>query len=138
MNTRPTAVTVIGWLWRVGGVLGIVISLPFAFWGQDLFAEYWPDVLLRLSSTALFLWAFFSSLLCFLVGNGMLKGQKWARTLAMAYCVVGTLIAAVLYIDNFLYWFNLMADLAFTAIMWLYLYRSQANAFFRSGEPTAG
>jgi hypothetical protein len=131
MKERPTAVTVIGWFWRVGGVIGMVVALPFALWGQDLFGEYWADALLRLSTTVLFLWAFFSSLLCLLFGNGILKGQNWARILALAYCVVATLIAAVLYEGNPLYWINLIGDAAFTLIMWFFLYRPYPTAFFR-------
>ena len=131
MTKRPTAVTVIGWYWRVGGVLGMVFSLPFALWGQDLFGQYWVDALLRLSSTVLFLVAFLSSLLCLLCGNGILKGQNWARILALAYCLVGTLIAAVMYQGHLLYWFNLIGDLAFTVIMWFFLYRPHATTFFQ-------
>jgi hypothetical protein len=38
MNKRPTAVTVIGWFWRVGGILGMAFALPLAHWGKDLYA----------------------------------------------------------------------------------------------------
>jgi hypothetical protein len=138
MVIRPKAVTVIGWLWRVCGVIGMVVALPFARWGKYLFGDYWADFLLRLNPTVLFLWAFCSSLLCLLVGNGILKGQKWARTLALAYCVVGTLIAALLFIDDFIFWFNLSGDLAFTAVMWFYLYRPHVTTYFQQGEPAAG
>ena len=130
MTKRPTAVTVIGWFWRVGGVVGMILALPFALWGPDLWGQYWPDALLQLSSTVLFLWAFVSSLLCLLFGSGILKGQNGARILALAYCVVATLIAAVMYQGNALYWINLVGDLVFTVTMWFFLYRPQANAFF--------
>ena len=56
MAQRPTSVTVIGWFWRVGGVVGMLIALPFALWGQDLFREVWVDWLLNLSPTVLFLY----------------------------------------------------------------------------------
>jgi hypothetical protein len=131
MTKRPTAVTVIGWLWRVGGILGMILALPFALWGQDLFGDYWTGTLLRLSPTFLFLWGFFSSLLCLLFGNGILKGRDWARVLALAYCVLATLIAAVMYQAQPFYWFNLIGDLAFTVIMWFFLYRPHSSAFFR-------
>ena len=135
MAHRPTAATVIGWLWRVGGVLGILFSLPFAIWGKELWGEYWPDALLSLSPAVLFLWCLLSSVLCLLAGNGILKGRNWARTLALAYCIVGTLIAAVLYQDTFIYWFNLIGDLAFAAVMWFFLFRPHMTAFFKGEEP---
>ena len=56
MIERPTAVTVIGWFWRIGGLLGMALALPFALWGKDLFGQYWTDALLRLNSSILFLW----------------------------------------------------------------------------------
>lgn len=138
MRERPTAVTVIGWFWRVGCALGMVLALPYALWGQDLFGEYWPDALLRLNSTVLFLWAFFSSLLGLLIGNGILKGKDGARILALAYCVFATVIGGVMYQANPLYWFNLIGNLAFTGIMWFFLYRPRATAFFNGEEPLSG
>jgi len=138
MTERPTAVTVIGWLWRVGGVLGMVFALPFALWGQDLFREYWADALLGLSPTVLFLWMFLSSLLCLLFGNGILLGRNWARILALAYCVLATLIAALIYQGFPLYWLNLTGDLAFTLIMWFFLFHPEATAFFKGEESQAG
>ena len=138
MKERPTAVMVIGWFWRVGGILGMIFALPFALWGQEWFSEYWAGALLRLSSTVLFLWAFLSSLLGLLLGNGLLKGRNWARMLSLAYCVVSTLIAAVMYQANPLYWINLVVDLAFIAIMWFFLFRPNANAFFNRGQAETG
>ena len=135
MTKRPTSVTVIGWFWRVGGVFGMVVALPFALWGRDLFDEYWADALLRLSPTVLFLWAFSSSLVGLLFGNGILKGQNWARIVGLAYCVGGTLIAALLYKSGPLYWVNLTGDLVFTVIMWLFLYHPRSTAFFRGEVP---
>jgi len=132
MADRPTAVKVIGWFLRIGGVLGMVLALPYALWGQELFAEYWAGFFLRLSPLVLFFWVFLSSLLCLLCGNGILKGRNWARNAALTYGVVGTLLAAMLYRGSPLYWPNLLGDVAFIVSMWFFLYRSQANAFFRS------
>ncbi|MGD2123305.1 MAG: hypothetical protein PVJ76_16250 [Gemmatimonadota bacterium] len=137
MTKRPTAVTVIGWFFRAGGILGMVFSLPLALWGRELFADYWPDALLQLSSTIYFLWGFLSSLLGLLLGNGLLKGRNWARTLTIVYCVVATLIGAALYQNNFLYWFNLVGNLAFTAVFWFFLYRPHVNAFLDGEEGLA-
>jgi hypothetical protein len=131
MSERPRVVTVIGWFWRVGGIIGLVLALPLALWGQGLFGEYWADFLLRISPTALFLWMLLSSLLCVLFGNGILKGRGWARTLALGYGVLATLIAGLLYRGNPLYWLNLIVDVVFTAIMWFFLYRPEATSFFK-------
>ena len=135
---RPTAVSVIGWFWRVAGAIGMIAAIPYALWGQDIFVEYWADALLRLSPTFLFFWAFLSSLLGFLMGNGILKGKDWARKMAVGYCLAATMIGAVFYKANFVYWVNLIGNLVFTAVMWFFLYRPKATAFFRGEEPLAG
>ena len=111
----------------------MVFALPFALWGEDLYGQYWVDALLRFGVPALFLMMFLFSLLCLLFGNGILKGQNWARILALAYCLVGTLIAALIYQGKPLYWLVLIGDLVFTVIMWFFLYRPDATDFF-TGE----
>jgi hypothetical protein len=45
--------------------------------------------------------------------------------------VVATVIAAVTYQGHPLFWFNLLGNLAFTVIMWFFLYRPHATAFFK-------
>ena len=134
MKERPTAVTVLGWYWRLGGILGMVLALPFSLWGKDLFGQYWIDAYLRLPSSVLFPLAFFISLLCLLIGNGILKGRNSARVFGLFYCIVGTWIAVTVYQGHPLYWVNLMGNLAFLVIMWFFLYRPHATAFFRGEE----
>jgi hypothetical protein len=131
MTRRPTAVTVIGWYWRVGGILGMVFALPYAIWGKELYGQYWVEALDQLSVPALFLITFFSSLICLLFGNGILKGRDWARVLCLAFCIVGSLIGALLYVGEPLFWVILIGDLAFTVILGFFLYRPAATAFFR-------
>lgn len=116
----------------------MVLALPLTLWGQDLFGHYWANTLLGLSPTVLFLWMFLSSLLCLLLGNGILKGRNWARTLTLAYCVAATLIAAAIDRTYPLYWLNLVGNLAFIVLMWFFLYRPQATAFFNGEEFQAG
>ncbi len=108
----------------------MVFALPLTIWGEDLFGQYWANALLGLNPRVLFLIMFVSSLLCLLFGNGILKGQNWARILALVYCVVATLIAAVIPQAYPLYWFNLIGNLVFTGIMWFFIYRPDATAFF--------
>jgi hypothetical protein len=135
MTERPSPVTVIGWLWTVSGGAGLAGALPYSYWGIDLFGDYWPCALLRLSPVVLFLIMLVCSLLCLSFGIGILKGQDWARVLSLAYCLVCTLAAAILYWGHALFWPILVVYLPFTAILWFYLYRPEANAFFRRTEP---
>ena len=116
----------------------MMASLPYALWGKDIFVEYWADALLHLSSTFLFLWAFLSSLLGLLIGHGVLKGKDGARKLAVGYCLVATVIGAVLYKATFVYWVNLMGNLAFTAVMWFFLFRRNATEFFGGEDSLVG
>ena len=109
----------------------MVLALPYAIWGKELYGQYWVEALHRLSTPALFLITFFSSLICLLFGNGILKGRDWARVLCLAFCIVGTLIGTLLYVGESLFWFILIGDAAFTVIMWYFLYRPAATAFFR-------
>ena len=112
----------------------MVLALPLALWGKDLFGQYWIDPYLPLPSSVLFLLAFLISLLCLLVGNRILKGRNSARVFGLFYCIVGTWIAALVYQGHPLYWMNLIGNLAFIVIMWFFLYRPDATAFFRGGE----
>ena len=109
----------------------MVFALPIALWGKDLYGQYWVDALLRFGVTVLFLLLFISNFLCLLLGNGILKGQNWARILALAYCFVGTLFAAVIYQGKPLYWLVLIGDLAFTLVMWFFLFRPHVTAHFK-------
>jgi hypothetical protein len=43
-----------------------------------------------------------------------------------------------LYKANSLYWINLIGDLAFTVVMWFFLYRPEATEFFKGEEVQAG
>ena len=115
----------------------MVLALPLAIWYQDLFGKYAVEGVQRLGTTVLFLWMFFSSLLGLLCGNGILKGQSWARILALAYCVVATLIGAVFYQGHPLNWSSITANVVFTVIMGFFLYRPDATAFFQ-GEMVFG
>lgn len=111
----------------------MVVALPFSLWGHEHFGEFWPNAYLQFPTSFLFLLMFGASLLCLLAGIGILKGQDWARILALAYCVIATLLVAVTYRGHPLYWFNLIGDMAFTVIMWFFLYRPHVSAFFEVG-----
>jgi hypothetical protein len=73
MNKQaPTSVRVIGWFWRVGGIGGMVLALPLALKGGEWWGSYWADSIRTLSPGVLFVWAFLASLICLLLGNGIL------------------------------------------------------------------
>jgi len=135
---RPTAVTMFGWFFKAGGALGMVLALPLAIWGRDLFVDYWAEPLQRLNSLSLFLWYFISSLLGMLLGHGILKGLTWARTLALAYCVVATVIGFLGYSDPQLARIGLISNLVFMAVMGFFLFFPPAAAFLRQEEQPVG
>jgi hypothetical protein len=131
---RPTAVTVIGWYWRVGGILGMVASLPLALWGEDFFGELSWNPYLGIPRTILFLWVFLASVISLLCGNGILKGRNWARVLTLVLCVAGTLIPLIVYPQHPLFWFHLVSNLAFIAMMWFFLFRPKSRPYFSGKE----
>jgi len=133
MTERPTAVTVIGWYLRVGGVVGMVLSIPLAIVGPELWGDFYPDAWLELPSSVQGFIGFVASLFCLLSGNGILRGQNWGRTLALIICGMSTL-AAVGHRSHPFYWFNLIGNLAFILMFWFFLFRSQSSAFFKGAE----
>lgn len=134
MTKRPTAITVIGWYWRVGGILGIGLSLPLALWGAELFEELYPGIYMGLPKAVIFVWAFLGSLLSLLCGNGILKGRNWGRVLALILCVLGTLVPLIVWPKHPMFWFHLVSNAGFTAIMGFFLFRPGATWYFRGEE----
>jgi hypothetical protein len=135
MTKRPRAVTVIGWFWRVGGILGLISALPFAFLGMEWFGDLASGPFWQLPPSLLFLYGLFVSLVFLVCGNGLLKGRNWSRVLGLATCIVTILIGLVWYEKTLLFWFNLIWDAGLTGIMWFFLYRPHATAFFRGEAP---
>ena len=134
MNKQsPTSVRVIGWFWRAGGIAGMIFALPLALKGKEWWGSYWADPIRSLSPTVLFVWAFLASLICLVLGNGILKGRDWARVSILAYCAASTLIGVAAYQHHPFIWFNAIANLTFTGFMGFFLYRSDSTAFFKGG-----
>jgi hypothetical protein len=50
-------------------------------------------------------------------------------------CIVATLIGLVWYEKTPFFWFNLVWNVGITGVMWFYLYRPHATAFFRGEAP---
>ena len=133
---RPTAVTVIGWYWKGGGILGMIGALPYSLAAPDLLGDYWGRPLRALGAPSLFVMAFVASFVCYLFGKGILTGRARARVAALIYCVVGivvgTLVWARTYPGDPLVWVNLVGSVVFTLAMWFFLYGSPANEYFRT------
>jgi len=134
MTERPTAVTVFGWFWRAGGILGMIVAWPLALRGPEWIGDIAKGPFWQLPPILLFLYAFLTSLLCFVCGNGLLKGRNWSRVLALVYCFGAILISFVWYEKTPLFWVSLFFNLAFTMIMWFYLFRPESKAFFAEAE----
>lgn len=112
----------------------MVLSWPLAYRGSGWLADLSPGFFWQLPPIFLFLYAFLTSLLCLVVGNGLLKGRNWSRVLAVAYCFAAIVISFVLYERTPLFWVSLIFNLAFTMIMWFFLFRPESNAFFAEAE----
>ncbi len=89
--------TVIGWYWKAGGVLGMIVALPYSLAGPDLLGDYWGRALRVLGSPSVFGMAFVASFVCYLFGKGILTGRTWARVSALIYCVVSTVVGTAVW-----------------------------------------
>lgn len=129
---RPAAVTFFGWFWTVGGLLGMVASWPLAQDGADWVGSFSPGPFWQMPSTFVFLYSFFASLIGLLFGNGLLRGRNWSRFLAVGYGLAGALISFMWWETTPLFWLNLFGNLAFTGVMWFFLFRPEAEAYFNN------
>jgi hypothetical protein len=134
MVKRPTAVSVFGWFWLVGGIVAIALSWPLAHHGKQWFGDAAPGPFWDFPVLFLFLYCFLVSCLCVVIGAGLLKGRNWARFLAMGYCFVALFMAFMWFDASALVFLNFFTDLAFTVIMGLYLFGPKAGAFFAGTE----
>ena len=137
MTERPTAVTVFGWFWRVGGIMGMIFAWPLAIRGREWLGDLATGPFWQLPPILLFLYCFLASLLGLVLGNGLLKGRNWSRVLALAYCFVAILLSFGWYEKTPLFWFNLLVNLVFTLVMWFFLFRPHVTAHFK-GEVLLG
>ncbi len=134
MTRRPKAVTLIGWYWTIAGGLGALYTLHRAISGRDLFGEnflegFWPF--------PVFVLVLISVVYAF-VGIGVLKGQNWAHILVVVLQFAGIAIRFLAYRGDPPPWINLARSLVFTGIMWFYLFRREASAFFKGEAVLAG
>jgi hypothetical protein len=115
MRQRPATVTVLSWLYIVMGAVG------FIYHARELGRNglLHSDVLLVEGLRVLAIAA----------GFFMLKGQNWARWLAIAWIALH--VVASFYNS----WQQAVMHTIFLAVIWFLLTGPTANAFFRGMEP---
>ena len=106
---RPFAITVLGWLYIVVGVVGLVCHGPTAFR-----AFHQEDV-----------WILLSELLAILAGAFMLRGANWARWLAFLWAAAHVVIGYLNGPGEVLVHVIILAGIT------ILLFRADARAFFR-------
>jgi len=112
MNKRPVAVTILGWLLMVVGLVGL--------------AYHAKEIDLRHPLQNDTLWVELVRVLAIVAGVFMLRGQNWARWLAMAWIGFHVVIS---------YWhsWQQVAMHAVVFVVFAYmLFRSAANRYFRT------
>lgn len=112
MKTRPLSVTVIAWIYIVVGVGGIAAHIT-EFRPQHLFEQdtLWPLVV---------------RLLGILAGVFMLRGNDWARWLAVAWIAFHVALSA------FHSRHELVVHSVICAVLTFFLFRPPANEYFRA------
>lgn len=126
---RPTSVTVICWIYIVLSVLGVIPILllsvmPLDANTQNLIAQ---NPLPLNAQIALGVFSMLVNLLCSIM---MLKGKSWARTLFVAWALVGFGISFATSPVKLM----LFPSLIVWAIVVFFLFRPNANAYFAVGK----
>ena len=111
----------------------MALSWPFAHHAQEWYGDLAPGAFWDFPVLFIFLYCFLASVLCVVIGVGMLKGRNWSRFLALGYCFVGLFMGFMWFDVSPLLLLNFFINLAFTVIMGLYLFGPKANAFFAGG-----
>ena len=104
---RPLSVTILAWIYIAVGVVSFVYGFP-------LHAVHWDDILaesVRLSGLIAGIW--------------MLRGENWARWLAIAW------IAFHIGLSAFHELRELAAHATFAAVIAIILFRPNAKSYFR-------
>lgn len=114
---RPLAVTVISLIYIVAGIVGLVFHLA-DFHGQ-------------LSFRSEITWISAVRLLAIIAGIFMLRGQNWARWLALAWMAFHVVLGALNSPSQ------LLLHAFLLAVFGYFLLRSSASKYFRSAPPGA-
>ena len=115
MNQRPISVTIISLIFIVAGALGLVYHLP------DLKVQhpFHSDIV----------WISLVRLLAIVAGAFMLRGNNWARWVAVAWIGFHVIVSA------FHPWQELAVHGVLFVIIVFFLFRPVANRFFGTRAP---
>jgi hypothetical protein len=112
MNRRPLAVTIIGCVYIVTGVIGFAYHLT-GFQAQHPFQN---DIV----------WVELLRLIAIVCGVYMLRGSNWARWLALVWIAYHVVLSA------FHSWFELLVHSLLCAAFAYFLFRARATQYFRA------
>lgn len=140
MVSRPTSITVIGWLLIIISILSALGYLSIALQQND------PQVQEALKTSPLPAPVQFGIMVAgiaiqFACGYAMLGGKNWARVLYIAWTLLGMCVALFTAPEKLL----LLPGVAIFSVIIFFLYRPTANAFFaadgshiRTADPPTG
>lgn len=112
MNKRPWFVTIVGWLFIVVGIVGIVYHAN----EFNLQAPFDYDLV----------WALFVRLLAIVSGTFLLRGANWARWLLISWLVYHVILRTMHSVPE------LVMHIVFLASISYVLLRPQMTEYFRS------
>jgi uncharacterized membrane protein HdeD (DUF308 family) len=114
MNKRPLAVTVIGWIFIVAGVIGLAYHI------RELNPQrpFKDDVI----------WVLLVRLLAVLGGLFLLRGREWARWILLIWMAYHVILSAVHSI------FELIMHTLLFAVIAYFLFRPRVSAYFRAAR----
>jgi hypothetical protein len=114
MNKRPLAVTILAWVYIAMGAVGVVYHLPELDANNALqFDGVWIELV---------------RLLAVVAGVFMLRGQNWARWVAVAWIAFHVIIGALHSLQQF------AIHCLFCAVIAFFLFRPDATRYFRGGR----
>ncbi|TAM84171.1 MAG: hypothetical protein EPN47_02315 [Acidobacteria bacterium] len=116
-SKRPLSITIIGWIYIIMGVAGFVYHLA----RQWTLHPFPYDIL----------WVELIFLAAILSGAFMLRGQNWARWLALAWIAFHVVLSVFHNLPELTIHSLLCAILAY------FLFRAAANRYFRPAVPKA-
>jgi len=110
----PIEVLAVAWLYILVGTLGLVRHFPRAL------VFHWDDI-----------WILLTELLAVIAGVFMLRGNNWARWLAIAWILFHVAISWPVVRQ-------LVVHSVITILIVALLFRRDARQYFTSGQPSAG
>lgn len=118
VNKRPVPVTIIGWLLVVVGITGFAYHLN----------EIKPQHVFQDENV----WIFVVEIVAIVCGTFLLRGKNWARWLALAWIAFHVAL-------SFFESFRQLAVHGLILLLFAYfLFRREANAYFRQQETPGG